>query len=235
MPALMPPLRTKSGLRWLLPFFLTGALLMSTTTPHAQNQPDPESLRRFKLLPPDQLTDAQKTLAQSIRSGPRAGVAGSAANNAIIGSPLNVFLRSPEVGEHLQQVGSYIRFKSVLGAKLNEFAILITARQWGAQYEWHAHHRLALQAGLNPAIADAVARGQRPGGMSAEEEAIYDFSTELHANRQVSDATFKAVADRFGEQGVMDLIAVNGYYTLIAMVLNVDRTPVPGGAPLPLK
>jgi 4-carboxymuconolactone decarboxylase len=235
MPVFWNPLRMKTDARLLLVFFMTGILLMSTTPARSQNQPDPESLRRFKLLQPDQLTDAQKKLAQSIRSGPRAGVAGSAANNAVIGSPFNVFLRSPEVGEHLQQVGSYIRFKSTLGAKLNEFAILITARQWGAQYEWHAHHRLALQAGLDPQIADAVARGQRPTGMTPEETAIYDFSHELHANRQVSDATFKAVADQFGEQGVMDLIAVNGYYTLIAMVLNVDRTPVPGGDPLPVK
>jgi 4-carboxymuconolactone decarboxylase len=216
---------------WLIGVFF-GACLMSTIPAHAQ--PDAESLRRFKLLQPEQLTEAQKQLAQNIRSGPRAGVAGSAANNTVLGSPFNVFLRSPEVGEPLQQVGSYIRFKSSLGAKLNEFAILITARHWGAQYEWHAHHRLALQAGLSPSIADDVAHHRKPQGMSVEEEAIYNFSHELHTQKQVSDATYKAVLDRFGEQGVMDLIAVNGYYTLVAMVLNVDRTPVPGGA-LPLK
>ena len=204
-------------------------------TAWSQSQVDPETLRRFKLLQPSELTAAQMNLAQSIRSGPRASVPGSAANQAALGSPFNVFLRSPEVGESLQQVGSYIRFKSTLGFKLNEFAILITARHWGAQYEWHAHHRLALQAGLDPKIADDVAQQRRPQGMSPEEQAVYDFSVELHQNKQVSDASFKAVLDRFGEQGVMDLIAVNGYYTLIAMVLNVDRTPIPGGAPLPLK
>jgi 4-carboxymuconolactone decarboxylase len=144
-------------------------------------------------------------------------------------------LRSPEVGEPLQQVGSYIRFKSSLGPLLNEFAILITARHWGAQYEWHAHHRLALQAGLNPHIASELAQGLRPQGMSADEEIVYNFSHELHTSHQVSDATFKAMHDRFGDQGVMDLIAVNGYYTLVAMVLNVDRTPVPGGNPLPAR
>ena len=218
--------------RWFERGLLLGACLMSTLPVQAQG--DAEALRRFKLLQPEQLSDAQKQLASNIRSGPRAGVAGSAANNAVLGSPFNVFLRSPEVGEPLQQVGTYIRFKSSLGPKLNEFAILITARHWGAQYEWHAHHRLALQAGLNPQIAEDVAQNRRPQGMSSEEEAIYNFSQELHANKQVSDATFKAVVDRFGEQGVMDLIAVNGYYTLVAMVLNVDRTPVPGGAQ-PLK
>jgi 4-carboxymuconolactone decarboxylase len=207
-------------------------LTMSTCL-HAQNATSPDSLRRFPLLQAEQLSEAQKKLADSIRSGPRAQVAGSAANQSVIGSPFNVFLRSPEVGEHLQQVGSYIRFKSSLGARLNEFAILITARHWGAQYEWHAHHRLALQAGLNPHIADDLAKGVRPQGMSSDEEIIYNFSHELHTTHQVSDATFKAMQDRFGDQGVMDLIAVNGYYTLVAMVLNVDRTPVPGGNPLP--
>ena len=206
---------------WSLLISLAAMVALPSTAPAQEEQ------QRFPILQRSEMTQLQREVLDSMR--PQTPPRNS------LGSPFNVWLRSPEVGEHLQQVGSYIRFKSVLGAKLNEFAILITARQWGAQYEWHAHHRLALQAGLNPAIADAVARGQRPGGMSAEEEAIYDFSTELHANRQVSDATFKAVADRFGEQGVMDLIAVNGYYTLIAMVLNVDRTPVPGGAPLPLK
>ena len=213
---------------------LTLALITLAGTTSAQTGVDPESLRRFKLIPPAQMTAAQQQLAQSIRSGPRAGVAGSAANQSVLGSPFNVFLRSPEVGEHLQQVGSYIRFKSTLGQKLNEFAILITARHWGAQYEWHAHHRLALQAGLNPSIAQDVAQGRRPLGMSEEESAIYDFSHELHTQRQVSDATYERVLQRFGEQGVMDLIAVNGYYTLIAMVLNVDRTPIPGGGPAPL-
>jgi 4-carboxymuconolactone decarboxylase len=163
-------------------------------------------------------------------------VAGSAANSAdtTLGSPFNVFLRSPELGDHLQKMGSHIRFKSTLGPKLTELAILVTARQWTAQYEWHAHHRLALQAGLDPAIAAAIAQGQRPATMSAEEAAIYDFCHELHATTRVSDAAYDGVFSRFGEQGVMDLIATNGYYVLVAMVLNVDRTPIPGGAPLPL-
>ena len=206
---------------------------MSTLPVQAQG--DAEALRRFKLLQPERLSDAQKQLASNIRSGPRAGVAGSAANNVVLGSPFNVFLRSPEVGEPLQQVGSYIRFKSSLGAKLNEFAILITARHWGAQYEWHAHPRLALQAGLSPSIADDVAQNRKPQCMSADEEAIYNFSHELHTQKQVSDATYKAVLDRFGEQGVMDLIAVNGYYSLVSFLLNVDKTPLPSGVVPALK
>ena len=191
---------------------------------------------RFRILEPEEMSQAQRDLVRSIRSGPRASVQGSAANQAggSLGSPFNVFLRSPQLGEELQRVGSYIRFKSVLGPRLTELAILVTARHWSAQYEWHAHHRLAMQAGLAPAIADDIAHGRRPAAMAPDEEAVYQFSCELHEHKRVSDATYAQVHDRFGEQGVMDLIAVNGYYSLVSMVLNVDRTPIPGGGPDPL-
>lgn len=191
---------------------------------------------RFRILEPEEMSQAQRDLVRSIRSGPRASVQGSAANQAggSLGSPFNVFLRSPQLGEELQRVGSYIRFKSVLGPRLTELAILVTTRHWSAQYEWHAHHRLAMQAGLAPAIADDIAHGRRPAAMAPDEEAVYQFSCELHEHKRVSDATYAQVHDRFGEQGVMDLIAVNGYYSLVSMVLNVDRTPIPGGGPDPL-
>lgn len=199
---------------------------------HAQ-----ESQRRFKILQPDEMTQAQKDLVKSIASGPRASVQGSAANSGggTVGSPFNVFLRSPELGEHLQRVGSYIRFKSSLGMKLNELAILIVARHWSAQYEWFAHHRLALQAGLDPAVAEDIAQGRRPASMKPDEELVYNFVTELLNDKRVGDTNYKAVFDKFGEQGVMDLIGVAGYYVLVAMVLNVDRTPIPndGKPPLP--
>lgn len=219
------------GQRGVLAGLITSFLLSSAL---AQSSPQADG-RRFPLLTEAEMTPAQKELAQSIRSGPRAAVPGSAANSAALGSPFNVFLRSPELGDHLQKVGSYIRFKSTLGARLNEFAILITARQWTSQYEWFAHHRLALQAGLSPDVAAAVAAGQRPVGMKDDEEIVYNFCQELHTDKRVSDASYKAVVDKFGEQGVMDLIAVNGYYVLVSMVLNVDRTPIPGGGEWPLK
>lgn len=200
---------------------------------HAQ-----ESQRRFKVLQPEEMTQAQKDLVKSIASGPRASVQGSAANSGggTVGSPFNVFLRSPELGEHLQRTGSYIRFKSSLGMKLNELAILIVARHWSSQYEWFAHHRLALQAGLDPAVAEEIAQGRRPKGMKPDEEVIYNFVSELLNDKRVGDATYAAVLERFGEQGVMDLIGVTGYYVLVSMVLNVDRTPIPndGKPPLPV-
>ena len=192
--------------------------------------------RRFKLTPLAEMTPAQRSVADAIRSGPRAATGNSSATAEAntIGSPFNVWLRSPELADHLQKLGSQIRFKSSLSPRLNEFAILVTARHWNSQYEWHAHHRLAMQGGLNPQVAEDLAQGRRPANMQADESVIYDFSTEMHRTHQVSDATYKAAIDHFGERGVMDLIAVNGYYVLVSMTLNVDRTPVPGGGKPPL-
>ena len=183
-----------------------------------------EGPSRFPLLTESQMSPAQRELAHNLRSGPPAPVAGSAANPSPtpLGSPFNVFLRSPELGEHLQRTGSYIRFKSVLGPKLTELAILVTARHWTAQYEWHAHHRLALQAGLSPDIAQAIAQGQAPTGLTEDEVLVFQFCTELHQNKKVTDRAFEAVKQRFGEQGAMDLLSVNGYCLLDTSVAAVE-------------
>jgi len=143
-------------------------------------------------------------------------------------------LRSPGVGERLQQLGAELRFKSSIPQALNEFAILITAREWSSQYEWHGHHRLALAAGLPDSVAADLAQGRRPEGMSEDQRIVYDFCTELHRNRSVSDATFAAAKQRFGERGVIDLIAVSGYYVTVAMTLNVARVALPEGVAPPL-
>ena len=210
---------------WLIAVVLMAGMAVSAS---AQ-----ESERRFRLIPLDEMTPAQRSVADAIRSGPRAATGNSSATASAttIGSPFNVWLRSPELADHLQKLGSHIRFKSSLSARLNEFAILVTARHWTSQYEWVAHHRLALAGGLDPQVAEDLAQGRRPANMKDDETIVYDFSREMHVNHQVSDATYKAAVDKFGEQGVMDLIAVNGYYVLVSMTLNVDRTPVPGGKP----
>lgn len=196
---------------------------------------DAPAPQRFKQIPPEKLTPEQQALADAIRSGPRSSVKGSAAARpGPLGGPFNVFLRSPDIGNIIQSLGAAIRFRSSLPSKLNELAIIITARQWTSQYEWFAHHRLALEAGLDPAIGKDIAEGRRPAKMDADETIVYDFSTELHRAHGVSDATYQRAVDRFGERGVMDLIAVNGYYVLVSMTLNVDRTPLPGGVALPL-
>ena len=188
--------------------------------------------QRFKQIPVENLMPEQKTLYDNIRSGPRNQVkSSSAAKPGPLGGPFNVLLRSPGVGDIIQKLGAEIRFKSSIPTKLNEFAICITGRHWTCSYEWTAHLKLALEAGLDPKIAEDLANGRRPAGMSKDEEIVYTFSKELHETHGVTDATYKAMFDRLGERGVMDLIAVNGYYTLISMVLNTDRTPLPAGAP----
>lgn len=195
----------------------------------------PDAEQRFKQIPVDKLSPEQRVLADAIRSGPRSALKNSsAAKPGPIGGPFNVLLRSPGVGHIIQSLGAEIRFRSSIPPKLNELAIIITARHWTAQYEWHAHHRLALDNGLDPAIGEDIAHGRRPANLSADETIVYNFSRELHETHGVSDATYKAALDRFGERGVMDLIAVNGYYGLISMCLNVDRTPLPEGVKPPL-
>ena len=113
---------------------------------------------------------------------------------------------------------------------LREFVILMTARQWSQNYEWSVHSRLALEEGLSPDIAQALVEGRRPLGMVEEEAVLYDFCTELQRNQSVSDATYERALDRFGEQGVVEAVSLMGYYTMVSMVLNTARTPLPKGA-----
>ena len=180
---------------------------------------------RFKPLVYDQMTPEQKAMTDHVLAGDRGSMNG----------PYNVLLRSPEMGDLAQKYGAYMRYHSSVPHKLNEFAILITARFWNSQYEWYAHHRYGLQAGLSPEVIDAVAVGKRPASMQPDEEAVYNFCHELLYTREVSDPTFKAAVDRFGERGVVDLMGVIGYYHLVSMVLNVDRYPLPDGGKPELK
>ncbi|MGZ5102379.1 MAG: carboxymuconolactone decarboxylase family protein [Usitatibacter sp.] len=192
--------------------------------------------RRLALTPLTEMTPEQRAVADAIMKGPRASVGSpaAAAGATSLSSPFNVWNRRPELADRLQRVGEYIRFRSSLPPRLNEFAILITARQWSAQYEWFAHHRLAMAAGLNPAVAEDLANGRVPANMKPDEQVIYDFTTELHEKHGVSDATYRRALEAFGEQGIADLIAVNGYYVLVSMTVNVDRTPIPNGGKPPL-
>jgi 4-carboxymuconolactone decarboxylase len=208
---------------------------MTNNTQEILDKAGAADARRFKLIPPEELTPEQKKVSDAIRSGPRAAVKNSsAARPGPLGGPFNVWLRSPSVGNIIQSLGAEIRFRSSLPSKLNELAIMVTARHWTCQYEWFAHHRLALEAGLDPAIGADIAQGRRPAKMDADETIVYNLSRELHETQGVSDATFKAARERFGERGIVDLIAVNGFYGLVSMALNVDRTPLPEGEKLPL-
>jgi 4-carboxymuconolactone decarboxylase len=205
------------------------AVVVAQNPGPAAPKPDPNSVRmvgdRFKPLAYAEMTPPQKKMFENLISGERRGASG----------PFNVLLRSPEMGDLAQQFGGSMRFHSTIPPKLNELAIIITARHWTSQYEWYAHRRAAQTAGLAQSIIDAVAAGTRPATMAPDEEAVYNFCTELLATKQVSDATFKAARDRFGERGVVDLIGVSGYYQLVSMLLNVDRYPLPEGVQPELK
>jgi len=184
------------------------------------------SEQRFTTLTPETMTPEQRAVAEAIQSGPRgAGLRG----------PFNALLRSPELCDLVQRVGAYVRFKSVLPAALNEMAICMAGRKWTAQYEFYAHRRLALDAGLDAAIIDAIAAGTRPAKLSDDEAGVYDFASELLGTGEVSDAAYARVKDRFGERGVMDLVGAVGYYSLVSMVLNVAHVQLPAGEAPPLK
>ena len=179
---------------------------------------------RFTPLDPDKMTPEQKKVAGDIVSGPRKSLSG----------PFNAWLRSPQLADRLQRVGDYVRFHSSVPARLNEFAILITARQWTAQYEWFAHYPLALKAGLDPKILDDLAAGRRPDNMRDDEAALYDLATALYRDKKVSDAVYKAAADKFGERGMMDIIGIIGYYDLVSMTLITMQAGAPNDSVPPL-
>ena len=174
---------------------------------------------RLPPIPAERLTDAQKTAMAEF----------AAARKTTVSGPFWPLLRSPEVMNRARAMGDYLRFASVLPPRLSEFAILITARQWTQNYEWDAHAPLAQQGGLKPAIIAAIADGRRPDGMAEDEDTLYTLCDELHRTQSVSDATYARGVKAFGEQGVIDIVGIQGYYTLLAMVLNTARTPVPQG------
>ena len=195
----------------------------------ATKPPDPRALTlrgdRFKPLSYDEMTPAQKTMIDHLLAGPRGGAEG----------PFNVLLRSPEMGDLAGTFGASTRFATSVPRKLNELAIILVARHWTSQFEWQAHHRAALLAGLSPAIADAIAEGRRPQGMQKDEEIVYNFCTELLNTTQVSDATFNATKAALGERGMVDLVGVMGWYHTVSMLLNLDRYPLPAGSQPELK
>lgn len=179
---------------------------------------------RLPTIPPNQYTVDQKSAAESFLAARKKPVFG----------PFEPLMYSPEVMTLARSMGDYLRFKSGIGNTLSELAILVTAREWSQNYEWQVHAPIAAETGIKPEIIDAIRDGRRPVGLSDDEAIVYDFSTELHRNKRVSDTTFARAEARFGKPAVVDLIGINGYYTLLAMQLNAARYEGPsGGASLP--
>ena len=180
---------------------------------------------RMAEIPLDKMSPAQRSIADAILSGPRKSM----------GGPFNAWLRSPALADRLQKVGEYVRFDSSLDRRVNEMAIIMTAQYWGSQYEWHAHAPLAIKAGLDPALVAAIGAGQKPEHMKDDEAIVFEFTTELRRDHGVDDAIYAKALEKFGEAGIMDLVAVNGYYDVVSMTLNVARVRPPADAELPFQ
>lgn len=175
---------------------------------------------RLGPLAPEHMNDAQRTAAQAVIDGPRGALYG----------PFVPLLRSPELMDCAQQLGEYLRYRSAIGTRLSELAILVTAREWNQQVEWAIHAPIAERSGIASDLIYAIAHRERPENMLVDEEVVYDFCMELHRTKRVSDAVYANAVALFGEKGVVDLMGINGYYTLLAMVMNAAQTAMPDGA-----
>jgi 4-carboxymuconolactone decarboxylase len=181
---------------------------------------------RVRILEEKSLTPTQRALLDSIRSGPRG-------SSTTIRGPFAVFLHAPAFGELAQQLGGYCRFKTGVPPRLSEFAILVTARLWRAQYEWFAHVPQAERAGVKAETIRDLHKGRVPKAAPKDERAIYDFIQELYKTRRVSDKTFARVRTLLGDAATVEFVGILGYYALISMILNVFRMSPPPGEPLP--
>jgi 4-carboxymuconolactone decarboxylase len=185
-----------------------------------------EDITRFAPLKADELTPAQKAWADMIAPPPR--------NAKITNPPYRAYVRNPDLAPRLSALSDYLRWHTSLPPRLSELAILITARQWTAQYEWFAHYPLALKAGLDPAVLSAIAAGKRPENMKDDEAALYNLAMALYRDKQVPDAVYGAAREKFGERGIMDIIGIIGYYDLVSMTLITMQAGAPNDSVAPL-
>ena len=165
----------------------------------------------------DRMTPEQRAAAQVIIDGPRGALYG----------PFVPLLRSPELMENAQRMGEHLRYRSAIGTRLSELAILVTARQWNQKVEWAIHAPIAEQNGIPAEVIHAIAARRAPPALREDEAAVYAFCTELQQQKRVTDATYAAALALFGEHGVVDLMGINGYYTFLAMVMNAAQTALP--------
>jgi 4-carboxymuconolactone decarboxylase len=183
---------------------------------------------RLTDIPDEQMTAAQRALRDAIFAGPRG-------KRPSLTGPFAIWLHAPEYGNFAQALGAHVRFKTAIEPRLSEFAILATAHQWKAQYEWHAHAPIAERAGVKPQTIRDLRAGRVPKSAPKDERAIYDFIKELYRTRRVTNRTYARVNALLGDAATVELVGILGYYTLISMTLNVFRAPLPGDAPLPFR
>jgi 4-carboxymuconolactone decarboxylase len=186
----------------------------------------PVACAQERLAPvrPEHYTPEQRQVVAQIATGPRTEMF----------SPLLPMLRSPQLGLAAERLGEYVYYNTALEKRIYELAVLLLARHTTQQYEWRVHYPLALKAGISPDSADAIAAGRRPPHLAADETIAYDFIVELYERNDVSDASYAKFLGAFGERGVVELVGLLGYYNMIALMMNVNRTPVNPGATPPL-
>ncbi len=175
-------------------------------------------------LPDDKdLTPRQKEVIEMVKSGPRGGVRG----------PFGAWIRSPEFAAIAQDLGAHVRFRSCLNDRVREIVICVTAAHLRAQYEWFAHARIALEAGVSDATLEAIRNGLTPSHLPEDEAVAYAFAEELMRTKRVSDDMYAHAVATFGEEGVVEIVGACGYYTLVGLTLNVAAVALPAGEPLP--
>jgi len=174
---------------------------------------------RYQQLDESQLNDAQRRIFNECKAGPRGSVP----------PPVHVWLKSPGLADNAHKLGAHVRFGTQFTQKQTEIAILMTARYWTAQFEWAAHVRLALQAGLTQ---DAIGERRKPSFTDPDDQLVYDFCRDYYDDHRVDDSTYQRVVARFGEQGIVDLAGLIGYYSFVSVTLNVFEVPVPPGGPV---
>lgn len=177
---------------------------------------------RYRQFEESELDDTQRRIFNDCKAGPRGAVP----------PPVHVWLRSPGLADYAHRLGGHVRFGTPFSPKQTEIAILVTGRYWTAQFEWAAHVRLGLQAGLTQAQIDAIAERRPPVFTDPDDQIVYDFANTYFSTHRVDDATYQRVVDRFGDQGVVDLAGLIGYYSFVSVTLNVFEVPTPPGAKL---
>ena len=179
---------------------------------------------RIPLPGPEEMTPEQRRVYDAVIAGPRGHFVG----------PLRAVIHRPELAERWQLLGEILRFRTGFAPRLSELAILIAGRHWDSQFEWYAHEPIALRAGLSPVIVEAIRNARRPASMQADEEAVYDYCAELLERHVVPENIYRRAHELFGTVGVVELTALVGYYSMVAMTLNAHELPLPEGARPPL-
>ena len=194
-------------------------MLMAPAPSRAEDGPP-----RFPKITMEQLNPEQQAVASEVLKQSSAG----------LGGPYGMLIKSPELLKRYLLMTEYLRQKTSLPHRLNEMAILLEARLWDAQYEWWAHEPLARKAGVPDAVIEDIRAGKRPAAMQPDEAIVYDVVTEILNKRQLSDETFAKAKQTLGEQQVVDLVAVTGFYVMVSAVVIAGRIEIPGGGAPPM-